>query len=107
MRAGAVNLRSSPGMRVSAALAIPGTRALSAGYRRALSKVLFVAGVLPLVLLFGAFGYLAYEGGQLPSSSDVASLLQAARTMLVVGGLLLVAGFYELARGRRASGLLR
>src|SRR5437016_12019660 len=102
MRAGALNLRSSQSMRVSAALALPATRALSAGHRRALSKVLFVAGMLPLVLLFGAFGHLAYEGRQLPSSRDVASLVHAARTMLVAGGLLLVAGFYEHARGRRA-----
>ena len=92
---------------LSAALALPVSRGLSAGYRRALSKTLFAAGLLPLVLLIGAFGHLAYEGHRLPSPGDIASLVAAARTMLVAGGLLVVVGFYEHARGRRASGLLR
>jgi hypothetical protein len=94
-------------MRVSAALAMPGTRVIGSGYRRALSKVLFVGGVMPLVLLFGAFGYLAYEGRQLPSSADIASLLHAAWMMLVAGCLLLIAACYERGRGRRMPGLLR
>ena len=107
MGPGVLNLRSSQSMRVSAAVAMPPARALSAGYRRALSKVLFVAGMLPLVLLVGAFGHLAYAGRHLPSSAEAVSLVLAARTMLVAGCLLFVAGFYEHARGRRAPGLLR
>ena len=104
MRAGA--LKSSHGMQLSATFVVPG-RAFSPGYRRALSKVLFVAGAFPLALLIGAIGHLAYQGHGLPSSGDVASVVLAARTMLLAGFLLVVAGFYEHARGRRASGLLR
>jgi len=77
------------------------------GRRRAIAKVLFTAGALPVVLLVAAFGQLAWDGRALPSAGDVAFLVHAARTMLVAGFLLVVTGVYEHVRSRRASGLLR
>jgi hypothetical protein len=94
-------------VRRSSALALPATSGLAAGHRRTLSKLLFVGGTLPLFLLFAAFGHLAWQSRELPSPADVATFFRAAQTMLVAGGLLLVAGFYERARARRPSGLLR
>jgi len=107
MRAGTLHLKSSHGMRIPAAIALPTGRGLGARYRGTLGKVLFVAGIVPLVLLVAAVGYLAYDARGLPSSTDLATLLVAARTMLFAGALLLVVSAYESTRARRAPALLR
>ena len=107
MRAGTLPLKSSHGTRMPAAIALPTGRGLGARHGRTLGKVLFVAGTFPLVLLGAALGYLAYDAGGLPSSTDFATLLVAARNMLFAGALLLVVSAYESMRARRPPALLR